>query len=468
MRDQLLDYLEETHQQRLEYCAQYNTNTSAWLSHRIQYSLPLQHWCDGVETLPSEYNEIARSTDIIGKSLWLYIQGREYTGRILHYRYHDSDATWEHLIQFKSGSGDLNKPLLVWVQLDDHSCIIGGELAWVKPIGLGWKPAQICFRSAIYLAETGVFSKRQFSYLRVLEENTFLSNVHERLLLPFTGEGAHVKEFRTSKKTNLSYALAVVELEEQEAVRRAYNLLTMEQLQHFGAVGDGFRVKHLRLQAVEAAQCSLPSVYMGQYEIKVAYNASSLSHDVSARLRGGRILALDGLYMASENMLEGKLSPVEEDQQVGQEDEAEGEDQAQGESLPVVSEEVQDVPVGGGAPEEHTSYDFDDIYGQPLLDAEEDMDTGDFDASIFNEETHEAVDKPQRLHAKILFATMDTTSSYGCLNAARESRGQSSSEGLKHDLELMSLTPFRLFDTLSQMQEEIEAKAREEGNVFRP
>ena len=110
------------------------------------------------------------------------------------------------------------------------------------------------------------------------------------LTLPFVGPSSRVKEFRASKKLNIAFSLASIELEEQEATFRAFRSLSVEQLETFGGLGDGFKLKHLKAKGAShdktkslIISLSKPSVVIGQYDIKHAYNTSSATHDISAR-----------------------------------------------------------------------------------------------------------------------------------------------------------------------------------------
>ena len=95
----------------------------------------------------------------------------------------------------------------------------------------------------------------------------------------------------------MSFALAAMEVEEQESAQRAFEYFTPDQLLAYGGLPDGLKLHHLKLLN------DSPSMIYGQFEIKHAYNMSSASHDISARLKRGNILALDGLYMLSEGLL---------------------------------------------------------------------------------------------------------------------------------------------------------------------
>ena len=84
--------------------------------------------------------------------------------------------------------------------------------------------------------------------------------------------------------------------------------MSMFQLEAFGAVADGVKLKHLRIISESTNDSTdtniLPSVWMGQYDIKQAYTMTSASHDISARLRSRQVVALDGLYLSSQGIVD--------------------------------------------------------------------------------------------------------------------------------------------------------------------
>ena len=296
----LLNVLLNIQSQRIDFCVTQNAKFNEWISHYILNSRPLHLWnpLSNPSSIPaSELSSFLYSSACIGCVLKTVIDRREYAGRILHYRYDEDFECFEHLIQFKSSSSDLNKPLITWLCIEELDCVVGREVLWIKLNALSpWWPSQRFYRSSLHLlnhfSSSSSSSSAAGACYSIFEENTMYTTSSEPsnspLTLPFVGPSSRVKEFRSSKKLNIAFSLASIELEEQEATCRAFRSLSIEQLETFGGLGDGFKLKHLKARtsqdkAKSGMSLSKPSVVIGQYDIKHAYNTSSATHDISAR-----------------------------------------------------------------------------------------------------------------------------------------------------------------------------------------
>lgn len=75
-----------------------------------------------------------------------------HCGRIIDRRYNSSLKKWEHLVQFKSGGDGRNLPVIVWVRLEEHACLVSGSVVWIQSEGFPWWPGQLYQSSGLHLS----------------------------------------------------------------------------------------------------------------------------------------------------------------------------------------------------------------------------------------------------------------------------------------------------------------------------
>ena len=297
-RDIIEQYFHDIQHQRFDYCLQNNVLHPHWLEYHYNSYRPLFGWtpCHRIELPVSEIHIFLQPSNIIGYPICVHMNLKLIRGRIISYRYDDKLCYHEHLIQFKSGNGDLNAPLIRWINLEEHDVLLGGEVIWVKKgSGYPWQLAQIHYRSGLHILKRQLEINTNYKKVYIFDDDKCM-DLPISSFIPFHKYEGKVKQ-RSSRRTNVSFALAMVEVEEQESARRALEYFTPKQLLNYGGLPDGLKVHHLK------SFTDNPSTIYGQFEIKHAYNMCSASHDISARLKRGNILALDGLYMLAEGLL---------------------------------------------------------------------------------------------------------------------------------------------------------------------
>jgi hypothetical protein len=289
-----------------------NATYQQWLHHRIShlggFLKSVLAWVHPIDHTPpaSELTTFLSSPSIIGKRVSISIDRKSYFARVLHARYNEVLHTYEHLVEFQSAQADLQKPFIAYIYLEEFPTILYQDLVLVRRYpGTPHVVGQRCFHSALskilnphnVIAPEDIQTK---SLVYFLDDEVFAilgkSTMHLFLAHP------HDLRLSKSKKNTISLALACIEYEEQCTVVRANRYMSEQQLATHGATSGGLKLHHLKSLA------SNPSILMGQCDIKQNYRGSSASHDISARLRGGRVVALDGLYMLANNQLLGSTS----------------------------------------------------------------------------------------------------------------------------------------------------------------
>lgn len=217
--DILLQYLHNIAAQRMEYCTVNNSLFSGWLTYHITSLQTLNDWKINITTV-NEFDFYINTDQSIGNLIRIYIQNIEYCGRILNIRLDNTIDMVEHLIQFKSLNSDLNIPLILWINLSELICIVGYEIVCIRTSNSRWKPCQKHYKSAKYLLlypnnniniNNNNTNSNINNTVHLFDEDVYMYNVSETLLCPFSGKNGLMKEFRSSKRTNLAYALAYAE-----------------------------------------------------------------------------------------------------------------------------------------------------------------------------------------------------------------------------------------------------------------
>ena len=297
-RDIIQQYFQDIQHQRFDYCHKNQVLHSSWLEYHYNSYRPLLDWtpCQRLQLPWSEITSTLPLTKIIGYQICIQINQKLIRGRVISFRYDERLCFYEHLIQFKSGNGDLNSPLILWINIEEHDALLGGDVVWVKRNhGYPWQLGQIYYRSGLYFLKRQIEINSERKLIRIFEDNTSLE-IPESSIESFNFYEGKMKS-RSSRRTNISFALAMIEVEEQENAKRAFQYFTPQQLIKYGGLPDGMKLHHLK------SFSDNPSTIYGQFEIKHAYNMCSASHDISARLKRGNILALDGLYMLDARLL---------------------------------------------------------------------------------------------------------------------------------------------------------------------
>lgn len=219
-------HVENRSQTMFNSAADYNH----WLSLIQQQYIPFQEWKPSYnfQIVESEYDITSES--LIGMFIQLYFTNQQqyHSGRIISRRFIAEEFRWEHLVQFKSGMDDRNMKSVHWIGLEEHSCILRGDLFWAKIPGHPWWPTQKQYRSGIELILKKVCNNEKKSEKEIksinlfffYEENFDEMSVEEAVtsLMPFTNRPKPTLQ-GFGKRASVAYALANVELEDQRAVR---------------------------------------------------------------------------------------------------------------------------------------------------------------------------------------------------------------------------------------------------------
>ncbi len=126
-----------------------------WLYFIQRRVIPFSYWSidyidDKFTPKPSNFDPSSES--LIGKICRLYsiLEENYHIGRIINRKYDEMLGCWLHLIHFKVGADDRNQSLSEWIVLEEHACIIGGDIIWSKPSkGHHWWPAQCYYQSGL-------------------------------------------------------------------------------------------------------------------------------------------------------------------------------------------------------------------------------------------------------------------------------------------------------------------------------
>lgn len=238
-----------------------------WLEQLQQQFIPLKYWNPLIshEFITSEFD--SSNETIIGMLVRIYsdIDLKYHTGRIIK-RYYDNKLNrWEHLVQFNKGADDRNVKKIRWICLDEHACLVGDELIWGR-LGNGpWLPGLRFLRSGAEIIRTKFLSQKSMAeveqadgviiYLYGSSEAGSGANhiIPNNNIIPFSQK---VKDFNAgmSKRLSGAYALALIELEERQTVRRAYQHLSLIASQKDGSVADGLSLDRLKKHRDAAAE----------------------------------------------------------------------------------------------------------------------------------------------------------------------------------------------------------------------
>ena len=208
--------------------------------------------------IPSEFD--SSSETIIGMLVRIFssVDSKYHTGRIIK-RYYDNKLNrWEHLVQFNKGTDDRNAKKIRWMCFNEHACLVGDELIWGR-VGNGqWLPGQKFLRSGAEIIRTKHLSEKSMMEFQHTDNSsiTYLYGSSEGgggsshvisndSIIPFFQK---VKDFNAgmSKRLSAAYALALIELEERQTVRRAYQHLSLIASQKNGCAADGIGLDRLK------------------------------------------------------------------------------------------------------------------------------------------------------------------------------------------------------------------------------
>jgi len=197
-----------------------------------QRQIPLRSWRPAMVTdvIRSEFDSSV--VDLIGCIVRVNIgDSRQHTGRIVNRRFDAEQSRWEHQVQFKryqkssrachfslpsfdpllvalcSGAEGRNVQHTQWLCLNEHSCMVGSAVRWVRTADAAFWPALEFLQSGVTLAASihsnasssgaaNTADKRLY-YLFAEEKEVSLVASDTRFVAPF---------FAKSKETRLHLA----------------------------------------------------------------------------------------------------------------------------------------------------------------------------------------------------------------------------------------------------------------------
>ena len=272
------------------------------------------------------------SESLIGKICRLYsiLEENYHIGRIINRKYDENLECWLHLIYFKVGSDDRNQSLSKWIVLEEHACIIGGDIIWSKPSkGHHWWPAQCYYQSGLDM----IMKNYKLIKTKYRNDNAFTQPVHNRdgsiirtdnarddtvvllyyyamnyftmspkkymdtVTIPLRNKVPNKKD--AAKKLSLAYALANIEYEEQRQVWYSYAYSITDNKSGF----DGLRVRNYTDLVMH-----LKSLKSNGLKLTDAANLYSLETTIVPRIDDSHVEAikkqkmacLDRLYLLGE------------------------------------------------------------------------------------------------------------------------------------------------------------------------
>ncbi len=333
--DSLQRYIDGHNEDKIKMNLTTKDDYKNWLYCIQRRVIPFSYWSiDFINDkfTPKASNFDPSSESLIGKICRLYsiLEENYHVGRIINRKYDENLDCWLHLIYFKVGSDDRNQSLSKWIVLEEHACIIGGDIIWSKPSkGHHWWPAQCYYQSGLDM----IMKNYKLIKTKYRNDNAFTQPVHniegsiirtdnarddtmvllyyyaynyftmspkkymDTVTMPLRNKVPNKKD--AAKKLLLAYALANIEYEEQRHVWYSYTYNITENKSGL----DGLRVRKytdlvMHLKSLKSNGFKLSDA-ANLYSLEIAI-VPHIDDSYVEDIKNQKMACLDRLYLLGE------------------------------------------------------------------------------------------------------------------------------------------------------------------------